>query len=133
MNIKKIFTIALISGTLFTSCNNDPKKSKDNLEEQKSTIDIKLLVGSWEDQSESALNFSLLSDGTAQSDNMETLVYKQWNVKNNQLYLVAESIGNRTSSIDTMVYDIQQLDENQMVLKRDALIFPIKRQTKPSH
>ena len=133
MNIKNIFTIALISGTLFTSCNNDPKKSKDNLEEQKSTIDIKLLVGSWEDQSESALNFSLLSDGTAQSDNMETLVYKQWNVKNNQLYLVAESIGNRTSSIDTMVYDIQQLDENQMVLKRDELIFTYKRQTKPSH
>lgn len=133
MNIKNIFTIALISGTLFTSCNNDPKKSKDNLEEQKSTIDTKLLVGSWEDQSESALNFSLLSDGTAQSDNMETLVYKQWNVKNNQLYLVAESIGNRTSSIDTMVYDIQQLDENQMVLKRDALIFTYKRQTKPSH
>lgn len=109
------------------------KKSKDNLEEQKSTIDTKLLVGSWEDQSESALNFSLLSDGTAQSDNMETLVYKQWNVKNNQLYLVAESIGNRTSSIDTMVYDIQQLDENQMVLKRDELIFTYKRQTKPSH
>lgn len=130
MNIKKIFTIALISGTLFTSCNNGPKKSKDNLEEQKSTIDTKLLVGSWEDQSESALNFSLLSDGTAQSDNMETLVYKQWNVKNNQLYLVAESIGNRTSSIDTIVYDIQQLDENQMVLKRDALIFTYKKANK---
>lgn len=57
MNIKNIFTIALISGTLFTSCNNDPKKSKDNLEEQKSTIDIKLLVGSWEDQSGKCLKF----------------------------------------------------------------------------
>ncbi len=98
--------------------------------EQTSTIDTNLLIGSWEDQSESALNFSLLSDGTAQSDNMETLVYQRWEVKNNQLYLVAESIGNRVSSIDTMVYEIQQLDENQLVLKRDNLVSTYKKASK---
>lgn len=130
MNIKNIFTIAFLSGMLFASCNSVGEKSEENLVEQTSTIDTNLLIGSWEDQSESALHFTLLSDGTAQSDNMETLVYQQWEMKNNQLYLIAESIGNRVSSIDTMVYEIQQLDENQLVLKRDNLVSTYKKASK---
>ena len=87
-----------------------------------------MLIGSWKDQSPSLLHFSLYADGTAQSDNMETLLYQKWEVKNNQLYLTAESIENGNSFIDTVVYDIQKLDENQLILKQDKMIFEYKKE-----
>lgn len=42
---------------------------------------------------------------------------KKWYVKNDSLYLVAKSIGNKTSSIDTTAYEIEHLDVNRMKLK----------------
>lgn len=115
MIVNNIFITLCIIIVLTVSCNHT------------SNIDSHLLIGSWEDQSESALHFSLFSDGTAQSDNMKTLLYKKWELKNNLLYLVAESIGNRVSSVDTMVYEIQQLDENRLILKQDDLISTYKK------
>lgn len=130
MNTKNIFIILLLSVISFTSCNTTSKKSTDDVIEKMSNIDTSLLIGSWEDQSESALHFSLFSDGTAQSDNMKTLLYSHWEVKKNQLYLVAESIGNGVSSVDTLVYEIQQLDEDKLVLKQEDLISIYKKHSK---
>lgn len=134
MNIKTIFSILFASVLLFTSCHNSSKESasdtSDTMVNQMSSIDTGLLIRSWKDQSKSALHFSLFSDGTAQSDNMKTLLYRHWILKNNQLYLIAESIGNGVSFVDTMVYDIEQLDENQLVLKQDDVTSTYKKESK---
>ena len=132
MNFKNILTIVLVSGLFLISCKNTKKNSDEDFTdqretEQKSTIDTSYLIGSWEDQSEKALHFTLYIDGTAQSDNMATLLYQKWSVKGNQLYLVSKSIGNGSSSIDTTVYEIQKLNESQMILKRGDLILEYKK------
>ena len=132
MNLKIILTLILVSGLFLISCKSNNKKSdeefKDQKEtEQKSTIDTSYLVGSWEEQSEKALHFTLFADGTAQSDNMATLLYQKWNVRGNQLYLVSKSIGNGISSIDTTMYEIQKVNESQMILKRGDLILEYKK------
>lgn len=130
MNVKNIFTLLLVIGIIMISCNNKKKTNNGNHQktiEQKSTINKELLIGSWNDQSSSALHFSLLLDGTAKSDNMETLLYQKWKVKGNQLYLTVKSIGNGNSSIDTEIYEIQKLDKNQMILKQGEFRFEYKK------
>lgn len=127
MNTNNFYIFLFISAVFFSACNNTAKKPAEEVIEQISKIDTSLLIGSWEDQSESALHFTLRSDGTAQSDNMTTLLYSKWEVKNNLLYLVAESVGNGISYVDTMLYEIQQLDEHQLLLKRDDLISTFKK------
>src|SRR5687767_6294281 len=108
MNFKNILTLVLVSGLFLISCKDTKKKSDEVITdqkktEQKSTIDTTYLIGSWEDQSEKALHFTLNADGTAQSDNMATLLYQKWNVKDNQLSLVEKSVGNKQSHTDTIV------------------------------
>ncbi len=66
--------------------------------------------------------FELISGGKAKSINMATLVYKNWWLKNKQLYLVSESIGNHASSIDTIAYDIIKIDKDSLVIKKQNLI-----------
>ena len=132
MNLKNILTLVLVSGLFLISCKSTKKKSDEDFTdqkktEQKSTIDTSYLIGSWEEQSEKALHFTLYADGTAQSDNTATLLYQKWNVKSNQLYLVSKSIGNGISSVDTTMYEIQKLNESQMILKRGDLILEYKK------
>jgi len=135
MSIKTIFTlvVATLTGGLFLiSCKNEHKNSDETvitqkITEHKSTINEDLLIGSWKDQSPSLLHFSINADGTAKSDNMETLLYQKWEVKDNQLYLTTESIGNGSSSTDTAVYEIEKLNKNQMILKQGEMLFEYKR------
>ena len=132
MNLKSTWTLVLVSGFFLISCKSNKKQADEDLNDQKqterkSTIDTSYLVGSWEEQSEKALHFTLYADGTAQSDNMATLSYQEWYVKGNQIYLVAKSIGNSISSIDTTTYEIQKLNENQMILKRGSLVLEYKK------
>lgn len=131
----KIILVAFLASgiLLFNSCKEGSKtvidKSGNELIELKTnnekmaSFDKNLLVGSWEDTSESALHFSLFADGTARSDNMKTLLYQSWRLENNKLVLTAKSIGNDTSSIDDEVYSVEELTENKMILKRGESIF----------
>ncbi len=84
------------------------------------TIDKELLYGSWIDQSEAKLNFSINPDGSAQSDNMETLLYKSWKLKGDIITFTIESVGNHTSSSDKESYFIDSLTKKKMVLKDRA-------------
>jgi hypothetical protein len=137
MNLKNIFTLVLVSGLFLISCKNSDNKSDESSTdqqqtEQKSTFDTSNLVGSWVEQSGKALHFTLYADGSAQSDNSATLLYQKWNVKDNQLSLVSKSIGNRISSLDTTIYEIQKLNESEMILKRGDLILEYKKANKSS-
>jgi hypothetical protein len=93
----------------------------------KSTINKNFLIGSWQDQSRAALDFTLFADGTAKSDNMQSLLYQRWRVQESRLYLTVKSVGNGTSSTRTDVYDIQKLTERQMILKRGKLVSTYKK------
>lgn len=131
----KIILVAFLAGgiLLLNSCKEGSKKAidKPGIEpselkknnEKMDSFDKNLLVGSWEDTSESALHFSLFANGTARSDNMKTLLYQSWRLENDKLVLTAKSIGNGTSSIDDEVYSVLELTENKMILKREESIF----------
>src|SRR6187551_2301968 len=135
MNLKNILTLVLVSGLFLISCKSTKKKSDEDFTdqkktEQKSTIDTSYLIGSWEEQSEKALHFTLYADGTAQSDNTATLLYQKWSVKDDQLFLVAKNVGNKQTYIDTIVYSIQALNDSALILKRGDLILTYKKLNK---
>jgi len=135
MNFKNLFTILWGSGLFIISCQNTNKDANQDLTdhskiEKSAVTDTSSLIGSWEDQSEKALHFTLNADGTAQSDNMGTLLYQQWSVKDNQLFLVAKSVGNKQTYIDTMVYSIQKLNDSELIIKRGDLILDYKKVNK---
>jgi hypothetical protein len=135
MNFKNLLTILLASGIFFISCQNTNKDAHEGLTDhgkiEKSAADYtSSLIGSWEDQSEKALHFTLNADGTAQSDNMATLLYRQWSVKDNQLSLVAKIVGNKQTYIDTIVYSIQKLNDSELTIKRGDAILEYKKVSK---
>ncbi|WP_241836902.1 lipocalin family protein [Aequorivita sp. KMM 9714] len=115
-------TFLMLGLLLLGACKNDTKTTMDNevnSKHQKSEVENELLVGSWLDSSDAALHFSLFNDGTARSDNMATLLYKNWKVEGNQITFIIESIGNGTSSVDTLTYNIEKLTKNKLILKKD--------------
>ena len=135
MNVRNLLTILWGSGLFIISCQNTNKDANQDLTdhskiEKSAVTDTSSLIGSWEDQSEKALHFTLNADGTAQSDNMTTLLYQQWSVKDNQLSLVAKSVGNRQTSIDTIVYSIQKLNDSELIIKQGDLILEYKKVNK---
>ena len=135
MNFKNLLTILWGSGLFIISCQNINKDANqdhtDHSKIEKSVVtDTSSLIGSWEDQSEKALHFTLNADGTAQSDNMATLLYQQWSLKDNQLFIVAKSVGNKQTYIDTIVYSIQKLNDSELIIKRGNLILEYKKVNK---
>ena len=115
-------TFLMLGLLLLGACKNDTKTTMDNemnSKHQKSEVENELLVGSWLDSSDAALHFTLFNDGTARSDNMNTLLYKNWKVEGNQITFIIESIGNGTSSVDTITYNIEKLTKNKLILKKD--------------
>jgi len=88
-----------------------------NFNNKPTTSTSKLLIGSWLDSSDAKLHFTLFENGSAKSDNMETLVYKSWSVRNDSLFLKVKSIGNRTHFETIEAYKIDTLDANMLVLQ----------------
>ena len=119
---KTIHILFLIVGVLLLgSCKNDRKSTTNNEANSKieeSIVEKEFVVGSWEDTSKSALHFTLFKNGTARSDNMKTLLYKNWRVKGNQITFTIESIGNGTSSMDTVTYIIEKLTRDELILRK---------------
>ncbi|MEI6748010.1 MAG: lipocalin family protein [Bacteroidota bacterium] len=112
-----ILTLAIVASLILCSCQNNPTANKDT----KLNIEATQFIGSWVQPNpindKEVQGFILKNDGTAQSINMETLKYQKWWYESNSLFLVAESIGNRTSSIDTMKYEVVKINEKELELK----------------
>lgn len=123
---KTIYILFLIVGTLLLgACKNDNKSTTNNKvssEIEGSIVENEFLIGSWKDTSKSALHFTLFKNGTARSDNMKTLLYKDWNVKGNQITFTVESIGNGTSSIETVTYIIEKLTRDELILRKGSYL-----------
>lgn len=124
---KTAHILFLIVGVLLlVSCKNDRKSTTNNEANSKIeglTVEKEFLVGSWKDTSKSALHFTLFKNGTARSDNMKTLLYKNWKVKGNQITFTIESIGNGTSSMDTVPYIIEKLTRDELILRKGKYLF----------
>ena len=134
MNILK-FGIAMVLVATTIGCNN--KKAAENnapkVEIKNETKDYnELLIGNWVEKNPINENevqgIEIIKGGAAKSINMATLVYKNWWVKNDSLFLVVESIGNRTSSIDTLGYKINNIDEKQLILADKEYIITYNKQ-----
>lgn len=116
----------LLAAGVFTlgACQGDHMASEEQtaaveqvIEKPEAGIDKALLIGSWIDTSAAALNFTLLADGTARSDNMRTLLYEHWRTEGDRLILTAKSIGNGVSSVSEEVYVIEVLTDSTLLLK----------------
>ena len=125
--LKKISGLFLIGLFALVACKEAKDKINNSKEEKivmsKATINKNLLIGSWLDQSESKLHFSILENGIARSDNMTTLLYEKWKLDGTKLVLTAKGIGNGSSSIDNEVYEINLLTEDRMILKNGDYSF----------
>ena len=134
--VKQVLTFSILTGLLLTSCNNN----KNNQENQKETIvaqtetiyNEELLVGKWGEPNpineKEVQGIEILKGGNAKSINMATLVYSKWWTKNNQLFLVEESIGNGTSGIDTTGYEIIKVDKDSLIMKDKFATIRYKKQ-----
>ena len=105
---------------------NFNKKVKENLK-SKYSIDSNIeenLINTWLEPipgNETELQgFTLFEDGTAESVNMATLVYENWELKNNlELILTSKSIGNGQTLNEKTVYTIESLNEQELKLKSE--------------
>lgn len=59
---------------------------------------------------------------------METLQYQSWDYKDGQLSLVAKSIGNKVSGVDTIVYKVISVDDTRLVIEENGQQFIFNKQ-----
>jgi hypothetical protein len=123
MKRKFSFIAVILFLTLFLSSCRDLKsvKMRDSHIQKQDTQLVDLLVGSWLDQSDAKLHFTLYRNGTAKSDNMSSLIYKAWRVDENKLILTVESIGNHLSLRDEDIYTIIDINKKEMILKANGI------------
>jgi hypothetical protein len=78
------------------------------------------MAGTWVQpnpiNSQEVQGFQLNSDGTALSVNMATLIYKNWWVEGDSLKMKVESVGNKVSFVDTLVYQITRFEKDTLAL-----------------
>lgn len=122
-----LLAVALVGCT--SQSDNEKKSKQDSLHASPATETT--LIGSWVEpnpiDSTQVQGIELQAGGTAQSINMATLLYKNWSLSDQKLVLVAESIGNRTSSIDTTTYEIVKVDTDSLVLKKQDFMLRYRR------
>lgn len=92
------------------------------------------LVGTWEQpvqgQDGQIQGMMLLPNGKAESVNMNTLVYENWQRKGQLLILEGKSIGNGQTIEFYEEYEIKKLDDNSLELRMGDYVASFKRQKK---
>lgn len=132
MKVTKLTLAIAFVALTFASC----KDQKETLPTEETTtevtnettpevVDTKALVGTWiqpnpiNDKEEQGLE--LKEDGTATSINMATLKTNKWWVEDNQLFLEQESLGNGTSSVDTVSFQFEVVNGTTLNLVNGEL------------
>jgi hypothetical protein len=132
--IRFVVSTGFILLGIMTACNQSPKSGQNHeaIPNSATKETVNLLMGSWVQPNpineQEVQGFSLQPDSTAQSINMATLLYKKWWMANGKLVLVAESIGNRQSSMDTTAYEIVPSSADSLVLKSGDYVEKYRRQ-----
>ncbi|EPF72640.1 lipocalin family protein [Acinetobacter rudis] len=146
---KSIMLSTLIGSSLiFTACttmqNNVESETATTSEASMSSNDstvtseganvneISKLYGNWVEKNPindtEFQGFRLNQDLSASSINMETLQYQSWSYQDNTLSLVARSIGNKVSGVDTLTYKVISVDETTLVLDNNGQQLVFKKQ-----
>ena len=130
---RRLLTFAILAGLTIVSCNNTIKEGEPETTITETVKDTtNLLVGSWVKPNpindKEVQGFLINSDGTAESINMATLLYKKWWQEDGKLILIMESVGNGSSSIDTMRYDIVKNTATELELKQGDYIVKYRKQ-----
>ncbi|MGG5577201.1 lipocalin family protein [Myroides sp. C15-4] len=127
MNTTKMIVATAFVAITFASCKEikeAPVTEETTTEVVEATApqatDTKALVASWTQPNpindKEVQGFELKEDGTAASINMATLKTNTWWVEGDQLFLEQESIGNGTSSLDTVSYKFEVVDNTTLHL-----------------
>jgi hypothetical protein len=120
---KLIYAPLFVASLFFSSCQQLAKQEDKKAEINTTVQDQKLnpLIGSWVEPNpineKEVQGITLNEDGTAESINMATLLYKKWWQQNDELVLVSESIGNKQTIVDTSKYPILTLNALELELK----------------
>ncbi len=130
--MRPFVALMLFGLSIATACNQSPKPAQDAIPDALTKHVENPLLGSWVQpnpiQADAVQGFSLQPDSMAQSINMATLLYRKWWVNNGKLCLVAESIGNRQSSIDTLQYEIIPCSKDSLILKNGDYVEQYRKQ-----
>ena len=114
--------ISIVMLLMLVSCKNNSRTTNDSALK----LESNQFVGSWVQPNpindQEVQGFILNVDGTAQSINMATLLYKKWWLDSGKLVLVLESIGNKVSSVDTIKYDVIVVNAKELKLKDGEFI-----------
>lgn len=133
--VKQALAFTVLMGFFLTSCS-DSKKVQDskieNVEEGTAVGTNDELVGRWAEpnpiNAQEVQGIEMMEDGTAKSINMATLLYSKWWIKDQQLFLVEESLGSGGSTVDTATYEIIKVDKDSLVLKNNNQTIRYKKQ-----
>lgn len=131
--MKKLVTLTALIGSsiFFTACTSMQSKVDNKMiPEESSEIadnesnEISKLYGSWVEKNPinetEFQGFKLNQDFSANSINMETLQYQSWSYQDGKLGLVAHSIGNGVSGVDTIIYKVVSVDDSRLVLESNG-------------
>jgi len=138
---KLISMMSVVISLLFAACQSGSKNEEKTTANQEPTtnaektnleIPIASLYGVWTEPNpineKEEQGFRLNKDGSAESINMATLLYRQWWLKDSVLYLVAESKGNRQSITDTTAYRVVNATDNELILRDRGRTVSYKKQ-----
>lgn len=129
---KKTLAITMLTILALTSCKQTTKQDIQKEAISKKDTGTNLLIGSWVEpipiNKNEVQGIKFNTNGTAESINMATLVYKKWWKEADKLVLVSESIGNGSSAIDTLKYEIAILNEKELELRDREYTLKYKRQ-----
>lgn len=129
--MRKLLLMA-IAVICLTACGNANKSSQNVCCNDSTACDSITIIGSWVKpiDGQNALDgFKLNADGTAESINSATLVYKSWKQNSDStITFISESIGNGQAFSDTTTWNIKKLDTDSLILTSGEMAFKYSRQ-----
>lgn len=127
MILRKFELLFILIIVLFSCQNNSSRASRSN----ETSLPDDRMVGEWVQPNpineKEMQGFVLRKDGSAESINQATLTYRKWWCNVDSLCLVAESVGNKVSSVDTIRFGLVSVTRNELVLKDRQLVLKFNR------
>jgi len=132
---KAILIVIGATGLIIISCQNSSQSDPHDINDSQALVTrntdtaklIELMHGTWLQPNpineKEVQGFKLNKDGSAESINMATLIYRNWWINDQHLYLVRESKGNKQTITDTIVFPVLHVTDQELILKdRDRTV-----------
>src|SRR6476659_8449535 len=132
---KAILIVIGATGLIIISCHNSSQSDPHDINDSQALVTrntdtaklIELMYATWLQPNpineKEVQGFKLNKDGSAESINMATLIYRNWWINDQHLYLVRESKGNKQTITDTIVFPMLHVTDQELILKdRDRTV-----------